>query len=359
VRLFRHLAWRALAAFLGSLSAVVALFLVVDFAENAAVFKGEGWVWAALELYANRSAVVVYQTAPAAMLLAAAVTASGLRKTREYTALRALGLGPWRVAAPVAVVAALVGAGLAVFDDTIASGAIARADEIMATRFNRRSGALQQWNEQKHWFRSRDGQRIYHLRGGREGSFERVTVLDIAPGFRLGRRIDAVRMAPGETDGEWVLEGVEERTFDPEGRMSLTAFPRRVYRFEEGRDAFALLPGRPSQMRRVTLLQQIRLRRALGLPANDFELEWHNKLAYPLAGLAAGLVALALALRPDRKGHLTASLIEAVGVSLAFWITQGVAWSFGLAGRFPPMLAAWLPDALFLGAGVWALRRRV
>ena len=101
MRLFRHLAWRALAAFVGSLSAVVALFLVVDFAENASAFKGEGWVWAALELYANRAAVVVYQTAPAAMLLAAAVTASGLRKTREYTALRALGLGPWRVAAPV------------------------------------------------------------------------------------------------------------------------------------------------------------------------------------------------------------------------------------------------------------------
>jgi len=106
VTLFLHLARRALVAFAASLAGVVALFLVVDFAENAAVFHGPGWVRAVLALYAWRAAQVAYQTAPAALLLAAAVTASGLRRTREYTAMRALGLGPWRVAAPVLAVAA-------------------------------------------------------------------------------------------------------------------------------------------------------------------------------------------------------------------------------------------------------------
>ncbi len=103
--LFLHLAHRALRAFLGSLVAVVALFLVVDFAENASAFHGPNWGRWALELYANKAAVVAWQTGPAALLLAAAVTASGLRRTREYTAMRALGLGPWRVALPVLAVA--------------------------------------------------------------------------------------------------------------------------------------------------------------------------------------------------------------------------------------------------------------
>src|SRR5512141_691418 len=81
VTLFLHVARRALFAFIGSLVAVVGLFLVVDFAENASVFRGEGWIAAVLALYANRSAVVAYQIAPAAMLLAAAITASDLRRT--------------------------------------------------------------------------------------------------------------------------------------------------------------------------------------------------------------------------------------------------------------------------------------
>ncbi|GEJ56363.1 LptF/LptG family permease [Anaeromyxobacter diazotrophicus] len=355
--LFLHLARRALVAFAGSLAAVVALFLVVDFAENASAFSGPGWVRAALELYANRAAAVAYQTAPAAMLLAAAVTASGLRRTREYTALRALGLGPWRVALPVLAVAALVAAGLGWMADAVVVDATARADEIMATRFHR-AGGFQRSREPKRWFRGRDGRRIYHLRGvGGEGGFERVTILEVTPAFRLARRIDAARMAPGPVAGEWILSEVAERSFAADGAVQTAAFASRTYRFDEPPGAFAVRPGRPAEMRRAVLREQAALRRTLGLPAHDFELEWQNRLSYPLAGLPAALVALGLALRRERKGHLTASLLEAVGVSLVFWALQGVCWSLGASGRLPPAAAAWAPDALLLAAGALAMRR--
>jgi lipopolysaccharide export system permease protein len=357
VTLFLHLARRALVAFVGSLTAVVGLFLVVDFAENASIFHGEGWVSAVLWLYANRAAVVVYQTAPAAMLLAAAVTASDLRRTREYTAMRALGLGPWRVAGPVLAVAALLAVGLAWLDDAVVVDATGRAEAIMAERFHR-VGSFQRAQERKRWFRGRDGHRIYHLRGGGEqGSFERVTVLEVSDGFRLVRRIDAARMEPGAEPGEWVLTAVDERTFKGDGEVETISAAQRTYRFDEDPGAFAVRPGRPAQMRRAVLGEQIALRRRLGLPAQDFALEWHNNFAYPLAGIPAALVALGLALRRERKGHLTAALVEAVGVSLAFWGAQGICWSLGLSGRLSPALAAWTPDALFLVLGALAVRR--
>ena len=53
--LFLHLARRALIAFASSLAAVVILFLVVDFAENARIFNGAGWMRAVLELYRAKS----------------------------------------------------------------------------------------------------------------------------------------------------------------------------------------------------------------------------------------------------------------------------------------------------------------
>jgi lipopolysaccharide export system permease protein len=356
VTLFVHLARRALATFLGALAAVVLLFLLVEFAENASAFRGEGWVAAALEVYLNRAASVAWQTAPAAMLLAASITASGLRRTREYDAMRALGLGPWRVAVPILAVAALVGVGMVIFDETVAAGAAARADEILATRFQR-GDAWRRWQEPKHWFRGREGRRIYHLRGtGEGGAFERVTILELSPDFRLERRVDAARMAPGPA-GEWILEGVEERAFAPDGALALSRHDRKAYRFDEDPEAFAVRPGWPQQMRRSVLAQQVGVRRRLGLPTADHELELQRKVAYPLAAVPAALLALALALRRDRKGHLTASLVESVGVSLVFWALQGMAWSLGRSGRLPPAAAAWLPDAVLLGAGLWALRR--
>jgi lipopolysaccharide export system permease protein len=340
-----------------ALAAVVALFLVVDFAENASVFTGPGWVRAVLALYAYRSAVVASQTAPAAMLFAAAITASDLRRSREYTALRALGLGPWRVAVPALAVAALVALGAGWVGDAVVVEASARADEIMATRFHR-AGAGAGAHERKRWFRGRGGHRIYHLRAGDdEASFERVTVLEVSEAFRLARRIDAARMTPGAAAGEWVLDDVSERTFQEDGSVALSVAPRRTYRFEEDPGAFAVRPGRPAQMRRAVLREQIALRERLGLPARDFTLEWHNRTSYPLATIPAALLALAIALRRDRRGHVTAALVESVGVSLVFWALQAVCWSLAVSGRLPPVLAAWLPDGLLLAAGIGAIRR--
>ena len=354
--LFLHLARRAVLAFLGALLAVVVLFVAVEFAEGASAFQGEGALRDALRVYLYRAAAVAWQTAPAAMLLAASLVATGIRRTREYDAMRALGLGPWRVAAPVLVVALLVAGGMVVFDDLFAAGAAARADEIKASR-GKGVATWSRWQERRTWFRGRDGKRIYELRAaGPDGSFERVTVLELGPGFRLARRLDAARMLPGP-QGDWILEDVEERRFLPGGDMSLDRAERRSYRFDEDPMAFAVRPGWPAQMRREVLAEQVAVRSRLGLPTSEYALEWHRKLAYPFAAVPASLLALALALRRGRKGFVTASLIEAVGVSLAFYGLQGLAWSLARSGKLPPGAAAWLPDAAFAMAGLWALRR--
>lgn len=354
--LFLHVGRRTLVAFLAALAAVVALFLVVDFTENSGLFRGPGWPAAAAELYLWKSAVVVWQMAPVALLLGASITVSGLRRTREWVALRALGLGPWRLALPVLAVATLAAVGLAAFDDALVVGASARVDELLATRFGR-TGTWYRWREPKRWFRGRDGRRIYHLEAGAgPGRFQRVTVLEVTPDFRLARRIDAARMTPGP-QGAWVLEDVAERLFAPDGAMTLQRAERRVYRFDEDPEAFAVRPGQPGEMRRAVLADQIVLRRRLGLPVAEFELEWNRMLAYPLTGLAAALATLALALRRERKGHLTASLVEVVAVSGLFWAAQGVGWSLGVSGRVDPALASWAPHGLFAAAGLLAFRR--
>lgn len=356
--LFRYVARRALGAFLVALAGVVGIFLAVDFVDNAAGFTGAGWVPVALKLYAYKAAVVVHDVAPAAMILGAGVAASTFRQTREYTALRAVGLGPWRLAGPILAVALGAGLALVVVHDVVGVEAAERAEEINAVRFGR-GGDMRRYlaaREPKRWFRGKDGQRIYHLRGNLpDGGFERVTVYELGPGFTLARRIDAARMRPD--GGEWVLEQVEDRTFEAGGGMSLQRAEARRYRFDEPPEAFSVIPGRPEQMRWRTLLTQISLRERLGLPVTDFQLERYGRLAYPFAGVPGALLALALALRRNRKGHLSAALLESVGVTMLFWGTLGVSEALGLSGRVAPWIASWAPNALFLAVGLVAVRR--
>jgi len=335
VILARYVAVRFLGAFLLALGGVVGIFLAVDFVDNSAGFTGPGWGPTVLLLYAYKAAVVVYQIAPAALLLGAAIATSTFRSTREYTAMRSVGLGPWRLAVPVLLTALLAGAALVVLHDLVGVEAAARAEEIAAVRFGR-GGDLRRFlaaREPKRWFRGHDGRRIY----------------------RLARRIDASRMRP-DGDG-WILEDVEDRTFAPDGSMRLETAPARRFAFDEPAGAFSIVPGRPTEMRWATLLRQIDVRRRLGQPVADFELERYNRLAYPLVGVPGALLAVALALRRNRRGHLATSLLESVGVSLLLWGAQGVTWALGLSGRVPPWTAAWAPNVLFLLAGLLAVRR--
>lgn len=356
--LFRYVALRGLLAFLAALGGVVAIFLAVDFVDNAAGFRGANWGYWALVLYLNKAAVVVSQVAPAAMLLGFAVAASSFRQTREYVAMRAVGLGPWRVAAPLAAVGLVIGGALVVLQDVVGVDAAERAETINVEHFAR-GGDKRRYaaaREPKRWFRGQDGRRVYHLRGSLPGGgFERVTVFEVGPGFTLARRIDAERMRP---DGrEWILEQVEDRTFLPDGGLRLEHAAERRYRFDEPPDAFSIVPGRATQMRWETLLAQIGLRERLGLPVTEFQLERYNRLAYPLAGVPGALLAIALALRASRKGHLAAALLEAVGVSLLVWAAQGVTWALGLSGRVEPWMAAWAPNVVFAILGAWAVSR--
>jgi lipopolysaccharide export system permease protein len=304
--------------------------------------------------------VVIRQVAPAAMLLGAGIAVSGLRQTREYTALRAAGLGPWFATGPVVAVVLLFGLGLVGLHEAWGVQATERVEEIRAFKF-KKGGDRRRWEEArapKRWFRGRDGRHVYHLRGTLPGGgFEGVMVLELSPEFRVVHRIDAQAMRP--VDGGWRLEQVVDRTFLPDGSLRVSEAAERVYRFDEAPDAFAVVPGNPAQMRWRTLVAQIEVRSRIGLPVSDFELERDNRLAYPLAGVPGALLAIALALRIGRKGHVATALLESVGVSMLFWAVQGVSWALGLSGRVPPSFAAWAPDLAFLllgTAAVWRAR---
>ena len=56
------------------------IYLVIDFADRAHTYSGRAWGLAAAELYANKAAVVAYQLAPAALIIAAALVVTLLSR---------------------------------------------------------------------------------------------------------------------------------------------------------------------------------------------------------------------------------------------------------------------------------------
>src|SRR3954468_6578056 len=182
--------------FFATLGGVVVIYLVIDFADRAHTYTGRAWGGAAAELYANKAAVISYQLAPVAMIIAAALLVTLLSRRGELTALFALGVRPLRIAAPIAGFASVLGCALFWLGEKVVIHADARAEEIQVKRFNR-WGDWATYHAGSSWLRGKEG-RIYHLGPERDGGWEPATVLEIAAPFRLARRIDARRIEPVE-----------------------------------------------------------------------------------------------------------------------------------------------------------------
>ncbi|MDY7224869.1 LptF/LptG family permease [Hyalangium rubrum] len=339
----------------GIFAAVLTVFLVVDFVDRARMYTGEGWVWDVMRLYANKALVASQQLGPAALLLAAGATVSTLRKRGEVTALRALTFGPASLYLPIGLCALLACAGLIAFDETVVVKASRRVDEISTQRFNR-WGDWRLYYTPKQWFRR--GEHVFFLRAGSaEQGFQDVAILTLTPDFKLSRRLDAEAMYP--LDGtRWRLTGVVERSFSPEGRTSVKTLEEGEYDLGVPSRSFRIRPGRPEQLQVAELREQVAARTEVGLASRQYELALQNRFAYPMAGFPAALLAIGLALRQNRRGHLTAAIVEGLLIAVAMWGLMVVSRTLVMTERMAPALAAWLPSVVLIVAALALWLRR-
>ena len=338
----------------GILGIVLAIFLVTDFVDRAKAYTGPNVVRDVSILYGYKALVFTHQLGSAVLLLAAGACVSALRKRGEVTAIGALSFGPSALYVPIGLVAFFACGGLVAFDEYVVTRAARQVEEITVHRFNR-WGDWRYYFLPKQWYRR--GDKVFYLRGGNaDEGFNDVTILAVTNDFRLSRRIDAQSMKHVEGT-TWRLEGMVDRTFAPEGSTKLRLADSEAVELGAGPEGFRVKLGRPEQMRLAELNEQIRTRAEVGLPTRQFLLGFHNRFAYPFAGLPAALLAVGLALRPGRKGHLTAAMIEGLIVAVTLWGLMVVCRTLVLAERFPPIVAAWAPFAVLTIAAAVLWRR--
>lgn len=350
--LFRYVLRSYLAAFLGIFAAMVAIYLVVDFVDLGSSYQGPTWATDVLRLYANKAVVVARQLAPAALLLSAAVAVSAMHKRGELTAVGSLAFGPAAIYLPVAALAAAISLGMVAFDEELVLPAGRRIDDILAHRFNRWSAWFDSYQERQ-WLRR--GEWIFFLRSGdADLGFDDVTLLRVNDRFELLQRLDARRLEWVE-GGRWRAVEVVERRFEPGGASPSSTVGAMELDLGVGRDELRIRAGRPEQMRFPELFEQIRVRRKAGLPTHLFLLALHNRVAYPVAGFPAALLAAGLALRPGRRGHLTRAVVEGLIIVLVLWGLMVIGRTLVVTDRIAAGLAAWGPAFILslAAAALW------
>jgi lipopolysaccharide export LptBFGC system permease protein LptF len=112
----------------------------------------------------------------------------------------------------------------------------------------------------------------------------------------------------------------------------------------------------------VQLVQVIQGKLEEGLQAHDREIldyrtALHFKVSIPLTPLFFIIVAVPMAITPQRSSRAMGMGLSLLTV-LAYYSMFVVFQKVGVAGLLPPAVAAWVPNAVLLAAGLVLLRLR-
>ena len=336
--------------------AAAALFLMVDFFQRIA------------ELAADQSSArqiagyflfklprILTEIYPAGCLLAVLIAVGGLAEGGELLALKACGVSTARLLVPLAIVGAVTGLGVLVWNEIVVPPTYTRARFIRDVGIEKEleSGVF---DAASIWYRSDQGFVNIGYYDAIENTLYRIALHEPDAAFQVGRLIEVPR-AVWNGSG-WSMEGGVVTAFvgegDPAirdavpGDLSLDATPQELR--SKRRRSF--------EFSYRALERQVASLKRKGLDATEYLVDMQYKLAVPFSGLVAIIIGVPLAMRSARRG---AGLLRNVGiglaVSLAYWATAAVAVAAGHAGTLPPWAAAWAANVMF-GVGGLLLYRR-
>jgi len=301
-------------------------------------------------------------TFPIALLVAVLLVAGRLNSDMEVTALKASGVSPLRLLRPfvlAGVVVTLVCAGLTLFVVPRANGAFQQ--QLFRILQSRAATGIKE--------------RIF------TGSFGQFTIYvqDVSPSqVALKGLIVSDERKP---ELSRIIVAREGRLLSDEenNRITLRFLDGQVTETDtsDGRRArftdFSLydmnLPlesplsgiGKAEKPERDLPLSALRTQAealaAQGQLVGAYYVEFHKRFALPLAALVFVLVGFPLALRGNpRGGGRGVALAVSLGIVVSYYILFTSLEGMSLRGRLPAWVGIWLPDALFLVAGVVLLR---
>jgi LPS export ABC transporter permease LptG/LPS export ABC transporter permease LptF len=316
----------------------------------------------ALSYLKYRSPWIVTQILPMSCLVATFLAIGIMSRFNEVIALKASGTGIYRIAAPVVVVTMALSAIAYVNQDYLEPYANQRAAQIkdqIRGRTPRSYGP-----GERRWIFGAAG-RLYNFRNyvpspvpvlsaPGSGEFQGFSAYKLEPAsFDIGERVYA-RTATFAS-GTWLLKDGWMRTFR-DGKESFETFAEKSFQFPEGPGSFIKEWKTPAQMNVSELQRFVSDLRKRGYDVQELTVDLYDKTAMPLVSLTMVILGLPFCFRMGKRGSLYGVGI-AVCLVTVFLLVFSMTNALGGIGLMPPFLAAWAPNILFAGLGIYFMLR--
>jgi len=291
---------------------------------------------------------------PFATLVATILTIGTFTKTSELVAMKSSGISYIRINAPLIFAGVLISMLTFVLNESI----IPRCNRQVEAAWDRIKNREQSRFVRFHrWYRGKDGDVYYFQHNDAEKreitGFSQFT---LDSDMNILSRLETRKMAWQNNhwvclDGRWI-------TLTPDGQVIRDErFDERINQIPEKPEDFAKEYKDSEEMNIRELREYIDILGSIGFDTTEYEVDWHAKFSIPILALIMVLIGIGFATQNPRSAGGMVGIGMSIFIGAFYFIIFRLILEIGQAGRLPPVLSAWLCNAVFLILSVWNLHR--
>jgi lipopolysaccharide export system permease protein len=348
----RYITRQFLASFFTLVLGLPLLFIITDVTENLDKYLGRGLplsdvVWS----YVYVLPQYVLWAMPIAALVGTVFTIGNMTRHQEISAAKAGGISFYRILAPLLMLGMLL-SGAALGLNELVPVTNETRSQLLGERLNR-TGMLRT----NFVFLTEDG-RVLSVRrlDPDRGEMTGVVIEQEGNETRPAMHQTAERAAWKEGEG-WTLERGYIRLISGEGTEAAFQYAgTQLSTLQETPEELLADPKDPDQMRYHEITRFIRAIERSGGDTGGLRTEQAQKISLPMAILVIVLFGAPLA-TSNQRGGAAFGIGISLAVTMIYLLLFRVGKAVGTSGAVDPILAAWMPNAIFLVAGLILLSR--
>ncbi|MEJ2092091.1 MAG: LPS export ABC transporter permease LptG [Syntrophobacterales bacterium] len=349
-----YVAREFLKIFLLSLIAFCTLYLVVDFFEKIDQLVRANLGVAEMGHYVLLKApLALEQVLSPAILLGSMLTFGLMGRTRETMAIRTSGLDILQLIRPILILAVLAAAFLLALHLYLIPWSQATLNLFWETQVQKKP-PRSLLNPEHLWYKG--DRAIYNILLYRKDlkTLEGVKIFRFNDRFKLVQVV-AARRAVWQ-NGHWRLFQGIVQNFNNRKEDQIKSFEEMDLALRETPKDFGDLERKISEMNVEEIWRFVDRLERDGYKSTSYRLELQNRFSMALVPLVLAILGLGLALKRE-KVFIPGMVALGLGVMFAYWLALGFSSSLGQAGRWPILVAAWLPHLFFGAVAVLTLRK--
>ncbi len=336
-------------AFVFSSIAFVCLFVLVNMVEKLGEFMDKNLsLWDIVCDYALAIPSIILVISPVSALLSSILVAGRLSFSGELPAIRSAGVSmrqlllPFFTGGMIILVLNLLNAWW------ISPSAVTEKSAFEQRSFKNNPAALHE-NSNIHILEP--GKRMVSIGTiNPDCSILSAVSIEEFNGTRLISRTDTDTMRYDQKKSEWIMHNASTRFFT-RGSEAFHFAPVKPLKLALSPNSLAELNLQPDEMNIIRHYQYLSKKQKAGFSGLERSMvKFHNKIALPFASLIIILIGVPLSAK-KKRGGLASEISVTLFVGFLFLGVQKTSAIAGDQGMLNPMLAAWLPNILFLGIG--------